>query len=574
MSTSTSLTATGSDGELPALAARTLCEAFQITADAHPNEIALRAPGGLHELTWRGYTDRVAQVAAGLKGLGVRPGDTVALMLTNRPEFHVCDMAVLHVGATPFSVYNTFAPQQIRQVWANAGSDVVITERRFLDRVRAGMPGVRQIVIVDGENDHGDAMTLEEMVASGDPMFDLDASWRAVQPDDLLTIIYTSGTTGPPKGVELTHASMLGVLRSMTQRFSMRAGGRAVSHLPAAHIGDRWAHYYWPILLGATVTCVPDPRDLGHALVEARPTYFGAVPRTWEKMMATLEASEPRGGDGPDLGALGLDECMFAIVGAAPTPPHVLEYFLGLGLPMCEVWGMSETSGLGAVTPPEAIKVGSVGPALPGIEMRLAPDGELLVRGGALMRGYRLEPIKTGKAVDSHGWLHTGDLAEIDEDGYVRVVDRKKDIIINASGKNMSPANIEAVLKAASPLLEQVVCVGDRRPYNVALVVPSGEALEGRSPTDPEVHAEIEAAIGQANTHLARVEQIKRFDVIDHTWSPGGDELTPTAKLKRRPIAEKYADIIDSMYSSARTGEQGTGPSRVPTVPLLPDDSS
>ncbi|QQZ14752.1 MULTISPECIES: AMP-dependent synthetase/ligase [Rhodococcus] len=536
--------------DIPALSALTLCAAFQTTAQARGDQIALRTADGGVALTWREYAERVGRVAAGLAALGVERGDTVALMLTNRPEFHIADMAALHLGAAPFSVYNTLTPRQIAEVCANAGPRVAVTERRFLEQVKLGMADIEHVVLVDADSGVEGVLRLEELEAPIGSGINVEETWRAVDPEDLLTIIYTSGTTGPSKGVELTHANVLHVLRAMTERFSMQPGGRAVSHLPAAHIGDRWANHYWPVLVGAEVTCVPEPRDLHTTLKEVRPTYFGAVPRTWEKLKDTIERSGLRhdaGEPGP-LESLGLGDCRFGIVGAAPTPPSVIEFFAGLGLPLCDVWGMSETAGLATATPPERIKAGSVGLPLPGVELRTAPDGELLLRGGMVMRGYRADPARTAEALDEEGWLHTGDLAEVDDDGYVRIVDRKKDIIINASGKNMSPANIESVLKAASPLVGHVVCIGDARPYNVALVVPDSEALAGRPASDPDVHSEIASAIDRANADLARVEQIKTFTVVDAEWLPGGVELTPTMKLRRRPIMEKYADRIEQLY--------------------------
>ena len=248
--------------------------------------------------------------------------------------------------------------------------------------------------------------------------------------------------------------------------------------------------------------------------------------------------------------------------GAAPTPIDVLEFFYAIGLPICELWGMSELTCVGTCNPRERPKIGTVGPPLPGLEVRIADDGELLCRGPILMRGYRSDPERTAEAIDDDGWLHTGDIAEIDEDGYVKIVDRKKELIINAAGKNMSPANIEAQIKSAHVLIGQAVAIGDRRPYNVALIVldPDGASafaaergLGDVSPAalcqDPGVRAEIARGIEEANSHLSRVEQIKRFEILPCDWLPGGDELTPTMKLKRKPIAEKYAAEIDALYA-------------------------
>ncbi|MGH2902076.1 MAG: AMP-dependent synthetase/ligase, partial [Solirubrobacteraceae bacterium] len=362
---------------------------------------------------------------------------------------------------------------------------------------------------------------------------------------------------------------------------------------------------YTPMLYGTEVTVIADPREVMAALGEVRPTSFGSVPRVWEKMKAGLEAAIAADEDparkqavqwaiqtglervraeqaaeqpSSDLLAqhaqadelvlcklrerLGLDQAKTLYAGAAPTPIDVLEFFHAIGLPICELWGMSELTCVGTCNPPERPKIGTVGPPLPGIEMRVAQDGELLCRGAMLMRGYRSDPRRTAEAIDADGWLHTGDIAEIDADGYVRIVDRKKELIINAAGKNMSPANIEAQIKAASPLIGQAIAIGDRRPYNVALIVldPDGagvwaaeHGLADTTPAalceEPSVHAEIERGVGEANAHLSRVEQIKRFAVLPCDWLPGGDELTPTMKLKRKPIAEKYAAEIETLYA-------------------------
>jgi long-subunit acyl-CoA synthetase (AMP-forming) len=263
---------------------------------------------------------------------------------------------------------------------------------------------------------------------------------------------------------------------------------------------------------------------------------------------------------------LGLDQLTAVNVGAAPTPVEVLEFFHAIGVELAELWGMSETCGAGTCNRPGAVKIGTVGPPGPGCEIRIAEDGEVLVRSEFVMLGYRNLPDKTAETIDSEGWLHTGDIGELDEDGYLRLIDRKKEIIINSAGKNMSPANIEAALKSSSPLIGQAVCIGDRRPYNTALIVldsdyapqwASGQGLEG-SPledlaTDPRAIETVQLGVDEANKHLARVEQIKEFKIVPGDWLPGGDELTPTMKLKRRPIADKYADLIEEMYSAKRS---------------------
>ena len=386
----------------------------------------------------------------------------------------------------------------------------------------------------------------------------------------MLTLIYTSGTTGPPKGVQLTHRNLMAEIRAVVDRLPTKTGGRIISFLPSAHVADRWAsHYQSLMVLGFTLTCLSDPRAIMQTLPEVRPTAWGSVPRIWEKLKAGLEAqgvTDPAALPEEHKAAirekLGLDQCAWLVVGAAPTPVEVLEYFAALGLPICELWGMSETSSCATINPPGRIKTGTCGTPLQGVELKLADDGELLVRGEIVMSGYRGDPEKTREALDPDGWLHSGDIATIDEDGYVKIVDRKKELIINAAGKNMSPVNIEARLKSADPLIGTAVAIGDRRPYNVALLVLDPDACgawakehgsEDASPAalarDERVREEVAAAVDEANQHLSRVEQIKKFAILGTEWQPGGDELTPTMKLKRKPIAEKYAAEIEALYT-------------------------
>jgi long-subunit acyl-CoA synthetase (AMP-forming) len=585
--------------------AATMCEAFQATVAQYPQEVALRTPDGTVAITWEVYAGQVRQIAAGLAGLGVGRGDTVALMMTNRPEFHLIDTAAFHLGAVPFSVYNTFAAEQIVQVLVNAGARVVVCEQQFAQRLLevTGSTAVEHVVCVDGRP--AGTVTLAELVADGDPGFGFEACWRAVQPGDVLTLIYTSGTTGPPKGVELTHAQMLAGLVAVDALWPCGVGDRLISYLPMAHIAERAGSHYRAIVNGMQLTPLADTKALPAALAEVRPTFFFGVPRVWEKLQAgagALVTREPdqarrqavqdalavarqyvdaaqagpvptglaaacRRADEQVLSkirlALGLDQVRIAASGGAPIAPEVLKFMLALGIPVAEIWGMSECS-LGTVNPPGAIRIGTVGKAIPGVQLRLAGDGELLLRGPAVMKGYRNDPARTAEAIDPGGWLHTGDLAAIDDDGYVTITGRKKELIINAAGKNMSPISIEGAVLAASLLIAQAVAVGDRRPYIVALIVLDPEAavafaarhgITNPAPAvladHPAIRAAVGAAVDAANTRLSRVEQIKRFAILPTFWEPGGDEITPTMKVKRRAITAKYADVIDSLYAPA-----------------------
>jgi long-chain acyl-CoA synthetase len=578
------------------VAARTMAEAFRLTAEDYGDRVAVRTKDDEVRLTWAQLRDRVDALAGGLAKLGVRRGDRVALMLDNRPEFHIADLAAMTLGATPFSLYQTLAPEQVAYVVSDAGAKVAIVQRSYLERLAESQ--VETVIVLDGE---APGTVPWEEVDGADPEFDVEAAWRAVQPDDLLTLIYTSGTTGPPKGVQLEHRNLLAAVTSIEQIVRFPDGAKVISWLPAAHIAERAAHHYIPIVFAMTVTTCPNPREIAAFLPAVHPTWFFAVPRIWEKLMSGLQAFltsgenaernrawleagtrkvelEQAGEVVPDDVAatvaeaeaglfaglrtmLGLDELVAVNVGAAPTPRQVLVFFHAIGIPVAELWGMSETCGAGTCNPPDRVKIGTVGPPGPGIEVRLADDGELLVRSDVVMAGYRNQPERTAEAIDADGWLHTGDIAQIDEDGYVRLVDRKKEIIISAGGKNMSPANIEATLKGSSPLIGQACVIGDGRRYNTALIVLDADfgpawaaqnGLEGKGleelAVEPAVLAAVQNGVDAANAHLSRVEQIKRFELVRGDWLPGGDELTPTMKLKRRPIAEKYANEIEAMY--------------------------
>jgi long-chain acyl-CoA synthetase len=604
-----------------ALNVPSLCAAFQRTAAEHSGEVALRTANGERKLTWGDYADRVRQIATGLAAIGVQRGDTVALMMVNRPEFHVCDTSAVHLGAAPFSVYNTSTPEQIAYLFANASNRIVICEQQFASQVQAARPGtaVEHVVCIDGAPDG--TVALDEIEQARASHFDFEAAWRAVGPEDLLTLIYTSGTTGPPKGVELTHGNMLAELRATQSVLPVSPGDRCTSYLPAAHIADRWSSHYQAMVFGADVTCVADPRAVAAALPSVRPTVWGAVPRIWEKLHAALvagiegEPDERRAaamkwaldtglrkvraeqaairGDGPGPATelldeyaradelvlskirkkIGLDALRVAVSGAAPTPAALLEFFAALGINICELWGMSELSCCATINPPERIKIGTVGTPLPGVELALADDGELLCRGPLVMRGYRGDPEKTAETIDPDGWLHTGDIASIADDGYVSIVDRKKELIINAAGKNMSPANIEAKLKSSSQVIGQAIAIGDARPYNVALIVLDPDAcaafasehgLADASPAalcgDERLRAAVDAGVHDANAQLARVEQIKRYQILPVDWEPDSDELTPTMKLKRKPIAAKYADEIEALYEGKDESARATAP--------------
>jgi long-chain acyl-CoA synthetase len=588
-----------------AVDAPTVTEALRRTAANNGEIVAVRALDDSVSLTWSELLARVDALAGGLAKLGVERGDTVAMMLGNRAEFHLADLAAAMLGATPFSIYVTYPAEQIRYLISDAASRVAIVEQAFLPlmlEAREQLPALEHVIVIDGEAPAG-TLALDEVEGSN-PDFDVAAAAAANGPDDVLTLIYTSGTTGRPKGVQLSHHNIMVSAKAVEEIIQFEPGARVISWLPAAHIAERMAHHYIPVIYAGSITTCPNPRDVLSYLPRVRPTWFFAVPRIWEKLKAGLEAmqaAQPEAQRAPIQQALqagiervrlrqrgepvpaeleaavakadeqmfskvramlGLDQAVAVNVGAAPTPVGVLEYFHALGIELAELWGMSETCGFGTCNRVGAVKIGTVGPPSPGVELKLADDGELLVRGEFVMLGYRNLPDKTSEAIDADGWLHTGDIGEIDADGFLKIVDRKKELIINAAGKNMSPANIEAAIKSGSLLIGQACCIGDARSYNTALILLDADfapqwavqhgigavALEELAGKPSMVEA-VQAGIDAANEHLARVGQIKKFTIIPGDWAPGGDELTPTMKLKRKPIAVKYRAEIEAMYS-------------------------
>jgi long-chain acyl-CoA synthetase len=599
MESSTITPAAGSAVEAP-----TLTEALRRTAANHPDTIAVRWPDDSVSLTWAQLLERVDSLAGGLAKLGVKRGDTVAIMLGNRPEFHIVDLAAVTLGAVPFSIYTTYPAEEIEFLINDSGARVVIVEQAFLPvmlKAREQLPGLEHVILVDGDAPEG-TLPLNEIEGSN-PDFDAAAAAAEVGPDDVLTLIYTSGTTGHPKGVQLSHHNVMVTDRSVQEIIRLDAGARVISWLPSAHIAERNAHHYIPVVYAGSITCCPNPREILSYLPQVRPNWFFAVPRIWEKLKAgleTMQASQPEEQRVPLQAAmqasiervrlrqrrepvpeelerqvaeadeqvfsklramLGLDQAIAVNVGAAPTPVEVLEFFHALGIELAELWGMSETCGAGTCNRPGEVKIGTVGPAAPGVELRLGEDGEVLVRSEVVMIGYRNEPEKTAEAIDADGWLHTGDIGEIDDEGFLKIVDRKKELIINAAGKNMSPANIEAALKTGSPLIGQAAAIGDAKPYNTALIVldadfaPQWASQNGIDDTaletlaaNPKMVEAVQAGVDAANDKLARVEQIKKFTIVKGDWLPGGDELTPTMKLKRKPIAAKYEAEIAAMY--------------------------
>jgi long-subunit acyl-CoA synthetase (AMP-forming) len=590
-----------------ALAQPTLAGAFLRTAESNRERVALREFGSEHTLTYGEWLERSRAVAGGLHRLGVRKGDRVALLLSNRIEFHIVDVGAMLLGAASFSLYNTAPIEQLLYYTDNAEPRVVIAEPELADRARevvALRPHVR-LVLLDGA--HEGELSLPTLEASCPEDFDLDRAAAEVQGEDLLTLVYTSGTTGPPKGVTYVHSGVMFTLRTFHARLPVSPAGRNISYLPMAHIAERLLGHYAGFGYGYTITSLPDPKHLQQALVDVRPTRFFGVPRIYEKVEATMlrviddaeperaialrralaagvdrvraeQAGEPPSEALPEdqellaslAAATGLDQAEWVGVSGAPCDRALMERFHAVDLRLSELWGMSESI-IGSSAPPGRIRLGTAGYPFDGFEIRLGDDGEILVRSPSVTPGYFKDPERTRDTISEDRWLHTGDLGRFDEDGYLSVVGRKKDIIINSAGKNMSPANIEQTIRGTEPLIANVVCVGDRRPYNVGLVVLDAQGAAAfaadrglpQAPVaelarHPQVAEHVAKVVEEGNARLSRVEQLKRYAIVEGEWLPGGDELTLTNKLKRSSVLEKYADQIDALYTTRRTSPETT----------------
>jgi long-chain acyl-CoA synthetase len=590
---------------------QTVASTFVGAVTDHGDRTALRWRDGegWASLTYAEYGDLVVRAAAGMKARGVAPGDRGVLMLRNTPEFHVLDLAAVLCGATPVSIYNSSSADQVAFLAGHCKARFAFVEDdRFtglFQSARASLPDLRAVAAVLGER----ADVGYDELLDAEPV-DLDTAAAAVRPDDLATVIYTSGTTGDPKGVMLTHRQVrftAEVLKiALGRPLEELHGTRVVSYLPMAHIAERMTSYYSGLLAAYEVITCPDVGQIGAYLRDVRPQIFFGVPRVWEKIQSGvlavlsaepdklrhfeegIEAAIPIALDrawgratpeqeatwsfldevafAPVRRSLGMDEVFCAVSGAAPIPAELLAWYRGLGVPLSEIYGMSESGGP-MLWAPKRVKPGSVGPPIPGCEVRLADDGEILCRGGNVFAGYLDDPKRTAETLDDDGWLHSGDIGTVDDDGYYRVVDRKKELIITAGGKNVSPANLEAKLKLV-PLVGQAMAVGDNRPFVAALLVLDPEAVavfaraEGIAETDlaalarhPRVVEVVTEGVERVMAGFNHAERVKKFVILPGEWLPDSAELTPTSKLKRRHIAEKYAPEIASMYGGEVPGD-------------------
>ena len=578
-----------------ALEATDLCEAFAATVASRPDAEAMRSSDGTVSLTWAQVDEVVRQVAGGLAALGVAEGGTTAMLLQNRYQAPVVDLATLHLGAVPVSLYNSTATSQLTYLLDDARCDVLVTEAAFAEKARTAIAGSQRkprLVVIDGAGG-ADEPNWDELTTLGTPL--APGTRPTLSADDVLTVVYTSGTTGIPKGAELTHDNILEQIRGLHSLGRLPMGGRALSYLPFAHMGDRLCAYYMPIVSGSSITYHLVPKTAALLLPELQPTLYMAVPRIWNYVMglakAAIEADPQRAEleKAFELGCrlhddrlagkeidpvlrdewrsydealsglrrtLGLGAGELLFTGAAPLPPETLRFFAAIGVDLCECYGQSETAGIILCNPAGAARPVTNGLPLPGVEAKIADDGELLLKGPMVMKGYRGKPDLTAQAFDPDGWLRTGDIFVTDEAGYYRIVDRKKEIIVSSTGKNVSPVLVENTLAAASPLIAPSVCIGDAQAYVTALIALepegtaalTGETDPAKNAANPVVREKLLAAVKAANANLNAAEQVRRFLIVDSTWLPGTDELTPTMKLRRKPIAEKYAKEIELLY--------------------------
>ena len=597
----------------------TLPKLFRHVVGLWGNQVAMREKhlGVWRSITWREYGERARHVGLGLVALGLRPRDVVSVIADNCPEWVYTDLGTMSVGGVTNGIYTTDSPRQVEYIVNDSGTRFFFAENEEqLDKileVRARCPQLVKIIVFDMEGLHAfrdeQVLSFPELLALGerydrehpgafDPMVEI------AKPEDLAILVYTSGTTGPPKGAMLSHRNIIFQLGYADFIADPRPGDQQLSFLPLSHVAERTFTVFYPLRTGATVNFAESIDTVPENIREVAPAVFFAVPRIWEKFYSgvalRMREATPVGklayrwamgignrmaehrlaGRRPPLGlrllyrvadffvldnikrSLGLHRTRGAATGAAPIAPELIRWYLGLGIDMREVYGQTENCGLATAMPADRIRLGTVGVARPDTQVRLSPDGEILLKGPHVFLGYYKNPTRTAETVID-GWLHTGDVGEIDADGFVRITDRMKDIIITAGGKNVTPSEIENQLKF-SPYITDAVVIGDQRKFLSCLIMldPDTVAQFAQERNVPftnfaslcrakEIQDLIQGEIERVNKQVARVEGIKRFHLIEQILTPEDDELTPTMKLKRSLVNRKYKDVIDSMYAGA-----------------------
>jgi long-chain acyl-CoA synthetase len=600
---------------------RTIADLVAHSAIEHAEHVAVRykRDGTWHDITYPELADVVQEIGLGLIDLGIEPGERLCILANTRPEWSFVDMAATAVGAVVVPIYQTNSPEECLWVISDSGAQTIVCENEEqlakIAEIRERIPSLRTVVVLDPPSADAaangsasafealDAITLEqvrERARERSPE-ELEARRAAVRPEDPFTFIYTSGTTGPPKGCVLTHGNYRSIIDMISEAGEIESDEIIYLYLPLAHSYALLIQLAVFDLGGTLAYFSGDTKQIIPELLEVKPTYLPSVPRVFEKIYTlahgAIEAQPPdererarkaielgvkvrdminRGEEIPEelkAGFEAADEQLFknvraifggdvrrATSGAAPIAKEILEFFWACGVPVLEGYGMTETATAATVSTIENHRFGTVGRALPGVELRIADDGEILIKGPNIFHGYHNQASTSFGAVED-GWLHTGDLGSLDEDGYLSITGRKKDIIITAGGKNLTPANMENDLKQCR-WISQAVMHGDQRPYPVVMITLDEEeiptfAREHNLPQDvpslchePAVRALVQEQIDRANTKYAQVEQVKKFVILDHDLSQATGELTPTLKVKRNVVNERYADLFDALYAS------------------------
>jgi long-chain acyl-CoA synthetase len=597
--------------------ADTIARSFLLAVETRGDRPAIREKkfGIWQPTSWRQWLHLSQEIAYGLHAVGFRPGDVASIIANAVPEWVFADMGILCAGGVSSGIYPTDSPVQVEYLINDSSTRVIFAEdEEQLDKIlscRARCPTLQKIVVFDMEGLNGFidpmVMSLAEFMALGsNHMQGREALWDEMVgsrgADDLAILVYTSGTTGPPKGAMHSNRGVTHQMRHANDLFPSTDSEERLVFLPLCHVAERIGGYYISLALGSVMNFAESPETVPDNLREVQPTAFLAVPRVWEKFYSgvtiALKDATPfqnwmyrqalalgyrqteykLQGDAPPLSLrlanqaaywlvfrnirrmLGLDRCRLAFTGAAPIAPELIRWYLALGVDMREVYGQTENCGVATVMPPERVKLGSVGKAAPWGEVKISPEGEILIKGDYLFMGYLNQPEKTAETIDAKGWLHTGDVGSIDNEGFVKITDRMKDIIITSGGKNITPSEIENQLKF-SPYISDTVVIGDKRPFLTCLVMIDQENVEKYAQDHdipftnyaslcraPEIQDLIQREIEAVNVNFARVETIKKFFLIERQLTPEDEELTPTMKLKRSFVNKRYAVEINAMY--------------------------
>jgi len=597
-----------------AVPGKTLVEIFLNRVAKTPDLPAMRhkQDGQWKAITWRDFGDQAKEVANGLVSLGVDAGDCVALLSLNRPEWHVSDAGIMLTGAKTVPIYVTSSPNQVSYIVGHSEAKVAIVENQDqLDKIlktKTEMPKLQKVVVVTGESagEEDWIISFDELKRlgreAGKDSAALDERIASVKPEDLATIVYTSGTTGPPKGVMLTHSNFVWTLESVGKVLPFNDGAdRVLSYLPLSHIFERLTSDWGGVYHGVDVWFAQSTQTLREDLADCRPTFFIGVPRVYEKfhmaMLANIEKHPKKdlvkkaiaagtekveleqAGKSVPIGlklkhaaldklvlsklrhGIGMENVRFAVTGAAAINPEILKFMHAIGIDLLEGYGQTEDNAPTSVNPPGRARIGSVGPPIPGLEVKIDDDGEILVRGPNVFQGYYKNEKATKETVTDDGFLRTGDVGEFDSAGYLRITDRKKDLFKTAGGKYIAPADIEGKLKFA-PIVGQAVVIGDNRPFPTALltldpdVAPvwaKEQGIEFTDVTELSANEKVLEAVGkivdEVNSTLSQPEQIKKWTLLERDFSEDAEEITPTLKVRRKTITEKYEDVIGRMYA-------------------------